>query len=221
MADYGLGRRPAADPRDGRHPMAAALGVVAPVLRSYRYWRTGPVLDQGSAPQCVGFAWRQWLSSAPLMTAGGPAASAIYSAAQLVDEWPGEAYDGTSVRAGAKVLQAEGRVGEYVWAGTVAEVKAWVLTRGPVVMGTDWYDGMFEPDVKGYVWPGGAVAGGHAYIVVGFRTDDPSVGKGSFRCLNSWGTGWGQSGRFWLYEDSLKMLLGQAGEACAAVEVRP
>jgi hypothetical protein len=97
----GLGRRHAPDARDTRHLMRRVVGdVPAYVLPSFRYYRTAQTLDQGPFPHCVGYSWRQWLSSAPLMTKTGPSAVEIYRQAQQVDEWPGEMYDGTSVRGG-------------------------------------------------------------------------------------------------------------------------
>lgn len=225
MVEYGLGRLQALDDRDWNHRMAAAL-VARPAIepvpwtRPWRYWAPGPTLDQGAEPQCVGYAWRQWLASTPVRTRTGPTAADIYTAAQLVDEWPGEGYAGTSVRAGAKVMQAQGRIAEYVWAETWQQVRDWLLARGPVVFGTNWYTGFFTPDQNGYVDATGSVEGGHAYLCIGFAPHDRAdpKGHGSFRFINSWGSGWGQRGRFWIDSEMVGMLLA-SGEACAAVEV--
>lgn len=219
--NYGLGRRPAPDPRDANYPLRAMLETPAsePALRSRRYWQSGPVLDQGQTPQCVGFAWRNWLNCAPIMDrpASGPAPDVLYREAQDVDEWPGNAYDGTSVRAGAKAMQAHGYLTSYVWSTSAEEVATFVLTRGPVVLGTEWRRGMFQPGPDGVVRVTAAdpVVGGHAYLVLGYART-----RGLFRCFNSWGLGWGQRGRFWLSGEDLQGLLTRDGEACAGLEQR-
>lgn len=209
----GLGRLPAADARDRQYLMRELVPAEVSLPDRY-YYRTGVVLDQGDTPTCVGHAWRQFLSSALLMSKSGPDAFAIYHAAQLVDEWPSEDYAGTSVRAGARVLKAMGRLREYRWAWHVNDVKTWLLAgKGTVVLGTDWYDGFGEPDRHGFVHMSGRVRGGHAFLAVGY-----SDKLGAFRCLNSWGAEYGQRGRFWLPGEYLEKLINDNGEACTAVE---
>lgn len=214
--EYQLGRLPAVDERDSKYPMRKALGP-EPVsfLRFWRFWRTGQVLDQGAQPHCVGFAWRQFLQSAPMMTTEAPNGNEIYHEAQKLDEWPGEDYDGTSVRGGAKALsQSWHHVKSYVWAQSPDELKAWVLTKGPVVVGTNWYSSMFDVNPLGEVSVTGYPVGGHAYLIVGYNRITRR-----YRCLNSWGKGWGQGGRFWMKDkDMHDLLFVDGGEACAAIE---
>lgn len=210
--DYGLGRLPSVDLRDKNFPMKLAL--VQQTLPTYKYWKTGPVLDQGNQPFCVGYSWRQWLTTAPLMTRSGPDAPTIYHEAQVNDEWPGEDYDGTSVRGGAKALEIRGHIATYLWATTKTELTEWVLTKGPAVVGTWWYSSMFTPNADGFVFPSGSLEGGHAYIIIGYN----SLSK-VYRCMNSWGSSWGQKGRFWIKEDDMHQLIfDEDGEACAAIE---
>lgn len=214
--EYGLGRRVASDPRDFNYlaRQVLALPLKPPSPRSSPYYRTGRVLDQGSTPQCVGYSWRQWLSSAPIMSKGGPDASLVYREAQLVDEWPGQDYDGTSVRAGAKVLHALGHIHSYWWGFNSVTVRDWILDGwGTVVLGINWYEAMFHPDNDGCIEPRGPLRGGHALLCVGY-----SAGRKAFRLINSWGEGWGQKGRCWLRAQDLDLLLEQQGEACMAVE---
>ena len=41
----------------------------------------------------------------------------------------------------------------------------------------------------------------------------------AYRALNSWGTEWGQDGRFWVRQDDMRALLEDlAGEASSAIE---
>jgi hypothetical protein len=215
MSDYGLGRLPAVDDRDRAFRMEAVLPL-GEVLPAYYYYSTGLVLNQGNQPHCVGFAWRQWLTSGLTVNRGGPDAPSIYHAAQLIDEWPGEGYAGTSVRAGAKVLAKQGYVAEYRWTWSAPVLSAWLLSkRGPVVLGTTWTADMFTPNRAGIIRPTGPSVGGHAYLCIGYNRT-----RGAFRCINSWGKSWGQSGRFWLLGEDMQRLLDDAGECCTAGEVR-
>lgn len=206
----GLGRLPAADERDFQFQMS----IAAQELPEYKYYSTGPILDQGPYPYCVGYAWRQWLSSALLKTKTGPKAEDIYHEAQKIDEWPGEDYAGTSVRAGVKYLKSVGHISTYLWAYNVETIQSWILSgQGTVVVGTMWYNGMFTPDENGYIHPTGPEAGGHAYLLAGYSRD-----RDAFRVVNSWGRAWGQSGRAWISSADMATLIAQDGEAAAAVE---
>ena len=217
MTDYGLGRRPAPDERDHAYPMA--LAVPRTTTRTRRYWNaSGWWGDQGRKPQCVGYAWTHWLEDGPV-THDAPVPIVdpgwLYREAQLVDEWPGEDYDGTSVRAGAKVLQAKGLVGNYLWAESLRDVELALLESGPVVVGTAWYESMFEPDRSGRISIGGGVVGGHAYLLDGVNS-----ARRSIRLKNSWGRTWGRRGFATLSFDDLARLLAEDGEACLATELR-
>lgn len=206
----GLGRLPAADERDFQFQMS----IAAQELPTHKYYSTGPILDQGPYPYCVGYAWRQWLSSSLLKTKTGPKAEDIYHEAQKVDEWPGEDYAGTSVRAGVKYLKSVGHISTYLWAYNVETIQSWILSgQGTVVVGTMWYNGMFTPDENGYIHPTGPEAGGHAYLLAGYSRD-----RDAFRVVNSWGRAWGESGRAWISSADMATLIAQDGEAAAAVE---
>lgn len=210
--EHALGRLYVPDERDKAYPMRALVSAESP--RKWRYHRTGPVLDQGNKPHCVGASWQQWLASDPIRTYG-PKMADIYHAAQKIDEWPGEGYAGTSVRAGVQVLEGLGYVEGYHWAWDAATVADFVLSKGTVVLGTNWYEQMFMPDKKGLIYPSGANRGGHAYLCVGYNSI-----RGLFRILNSWGEAWGEKGRAWIQGEDLARLLSEDGEACAAVEKR-
>ena len=213
MAEYTLGRLNIPDERDRSYPMRTLLPKAVPIGSS-KTWYTRKVLDQGSQPRCVAYAWAGWQIASPTRTYLHTDTSWLYNEAQKVDDWPGENYDGTSVRAGAKVLQDLNRIGEYRWANSIIDIHQWLISRGTVVLGTSWHRSMFEPDSKGYIHPDGDIVGGHAYLCIGY-----SYSRKAFRCLNSWGPGWGQKGRFWVGWTDLQGLLADDGEACAAVEV--
>lgn len=208
--DYGLGRRVSVDQRDQRYLMTDHLTAVPE--RSWRYWYPGPTLDQGTTPQCVGYSWSQWLMTSPTRTKDGPAPSAIYHEAQERDIWPGNNYDGTSVRAGAKALEERGHIERYVWAFDAKTVADWILTTGSVVAGLTWTERMFTPDRDGFIYPDGRTVGGHAILLIGVNMNDEKI-----RIQNSWGQ-WGQNGRAWIRFQDFADLLADGGECCAAIE---
>jgi hypothetical protein len=216
MPEYGLGRLPAADPRDRLFLMSAPS--VPPTRTSRSWYDLGWWGDQGARPYCVGYSWAHFIEDSP-QTHPDPGKSAwvqpdeIYHAAQLIDEWPGENYDGTSVRAGAKYLHQAGYIKEYRWAFDPTTVAHNVLEVGPVVVGTNWYSSMFNPDPKGRLSLTGSVVGGHAYLINGYNRKTKL-----FRIKNSWGRAWGVNGRALLHFDDLAQLLAEDGEACMAVE---
>jgi hypothetical protein len=172
---------------------------------------------------CVGHAFKQFLTAEPVPGKEGrnlPTPAQIYHAAQKIDEWPGPPppYAGTSVRAGAKVLERLGLIYEYRWARDVEMLRNYVLTRGPVVVGTVWYGGMTDPKRVGgdfYLDPKGEFQGGHAYVLSGYDRK-----RHAFALVNSWGTRWADGGRAWVDFDVMDQLLfAMNGEAVSAMEV--
>lgn len=218
MTDKGLGRRAAPDARDRLYPMRSVLPARLPA-RTWRYWNAdGWWGDQGATPHCVGYAWTHYVEDGP-RTWSGPAPiidpDELYAEAQTVDEWEGEDYDGTSVRAGAKILQEGGWIAEYRWAMSLRDVLDALLHVGPVVVGTVWYESMFTPDEHGLmlVDPASGVAGGHAYVLNGANER-----RRRARMKNSWGRAWGRRGYAEIAYDDLERLLADDGEACLAIE---
>jgi hypothetical protein len=148
-------------------PMPVILGINwyeafdYPELRNSRYWirdsnlggvlgghaicvkpamLTDPLVwwdfyDQGYEGSCVGFSESRAKSLVDRTRYGG---RWLYKEAQEIDEWPGEDYEGTSVRAGLEVLRTRGhrrlingvlqveRLGDgiaaYRWATSVDEI---------------------------------------------------------------------------------------------------
>jgi len=217
--DHGLGRRYAYDGRDKLYSVAARLRPLELSERLYRYWNpAGWWGDQGYLPHCVAFAWTHWLEDGPV-TQPGPAPvinpAVLYAEAQRIDEWEGEDYDGTSVRAGAKCLKKAGFVSEYRWATSLEQVVQTLLELGPMVVGTNWYRGMSEPDDAGFMSVDGPNDGGHAWLLNGVN-----VKKGVIRMKNSWGRNWGNNGMAFVSLEDMARLIAEDGEACIATEVR-
>lgn len=230
MTDHGLGRLPAPDARDRGYAIRAALPEAVALPDHHYFWDSGWWGDQGQDPHCVAFAWMHWVEDAPITrpeTKGYPLIEpeVVYNAAQLVDEWEGENYAGTSVRAGAKVLQTLGLIAEYRWAFSVDEVLASLASESPVVLGVDWFASMLHTDSQTdadgtrrqrlVVDQASGVIGGHALIANGYNLAGRVV-----RLKNSWGRDWGDKGRAWITFDDLQVLLNRHGEACIGLEQR-
>lgn len=217
MSDPRLGRRFSPDDRDKQFSVRSRLTLGPHVSTRHYWWAHGWWGDQGATPRCVAYAWTHWLEDGPTKHPGPPPVvdpGVLYHEAQLLDEWPGEDYDGTSVRAGAKALQARGLISGYEWATTLDEVINTLLQVGPLVVGTNWYSTMFNPDEAGFIHVGGYVEGGHAYLL-----DGVSTSAEYFRMKNSWGRSWGNQGFALISFADFERLLREDGEAALAVEV--
>lgn len=182
--------------------------------RKRRRWPSRWFADQADTPACVGFAAARLLEAAPIRQFVAPAG--VYALAQHVDEWEGTDYDGTSVRAGAKVLSLLGFLAEYRWAWELDPIIGHLQEAGPVLFGLNWYAPMCEPNKEGIIVPSGAVAGGHAILA-----DEIDLRRELVGLNNSWGRRWGLDGRCYLHLDHLARLLREDGEACCGVEAKP
>ena len=208
------------DPRDFQYPMRSLLPS-APSARVSRYWNQSLWWgDQGQTPQCVAYASVAWLEDGPVTQARMPHPivdpDVLYHECQLYDEIPGTDYDGTTTRGAMKAMQARGFIQSYHWALTIDDVLQWVLERGPVLIGTNWYSTMMEPDDAGIIHVGGRVVGGHETVLNGVNQH-----VGLFRGKNSWGRDWGRHGNYYIGTADLERLLAEDGEMCVAVEQRP
>ena len=217
-----LGRQYVEDNRDSNFPIEGLLEAAVkinplPKITS-RYWDdNGWWGDQGKTPQCVGFAWAHWLEDGPIPQSGvAPIISPkiIYEGAQRLDEWPGENYNGTSVRGGVKFLQQQGKISNYFWTTNIDTLIDTILMLGPVVVGTNWYTNMFYPNSLGIISATGRIAGGHAYVVNGVDTT-----KKLFKIKNSWGRRWGKMGSAYISFNDMSKLLREYGEVCIATEI--
>src|SRR6185295_8530332 len=166
----GLGRLYAPDTRDHQHLLSAAAVTPTPARPKTKTWRLLWHGDQGETPHCVGFAWYGLLRSSPILNQR-PLPDPIYAAAQQYDEYPGEDYDGTSVRGGAKALQKKfNELATYGFAFALDDALNWMGHEGPTVWGINWYEGMDSPDPKtGLVHVTGAIRGGHAIVCLGYN----------------------------------------------------
>lgn len=217
----GLGRLVQKDKRNLEHPMPKKA-VAAGVRR--RMWNAGEVLDQGNEPACVGYAGYGWLQAGPVTNRAMKLSPLdLYHLAQDFDEWPGSDYEGSSTLGLMKALQGKGYIGEYVWAADAATLSAWLLTTGPVLVGTNFYEGMANPNHSDdFMTLTGEVLGGHEYFLIGVDLDEkcPDGSRGAARMINSWSRSWSSNGRAWLALTDLDRLLQQDGEAVTATEIK-
>lgn len=224
--DPRLDRAPQFDVRSRNFGMAAVFEDAPKKYKARPYtWSVAAHLDQGPDGACVGFGWTHELIARPaVVDVDVSFARWLYKTAQKYDPWPGENYSGTSVLAGAKVLNkmppamAEGRglIGEYRWIfGDLDDLVKTIGYFGPVVFGTNWYNGMFTPTKDLLLKPTGGVAGGHCYLVTGV---DPKTKQ--LRVHNSWGEDWGEGGDAFLTFDDAIRLLNEDGECCVAARRR-
>lgn len=207
-AERTFDRLPEFDPKSRLFPIRSL--VAGNPIRGYT-WRCDANLNQGREGACVGFSWAHELAARPVPVRGltNDKARSIYFEAQRVDEWEGETYEGTSVLAGAKVLQRQGLIGEYRWAFGLTDLLLALGYKGPAVLGLNWHEGMFEPDNNGFIHPTGQVLGGHAIMANAVSKTGRYV-----RLHNSWGPDWGQNGSAKISWDDLDILLREQGEAC-------
>lgn len=211
----GLGRFVAPDERDEKYLLRELSGTPSLAsLPEYRYHYSPWCLDQGNQPQCVGFSTKTMLLNGPVQQKNpDPTPADLYFYAQRNDEWPGEDYGGTSVRAGMKAAAYYGKLAEYRWAFTLDDAVRWLLMNGPLVVGFDFYEGMAQPDRDYFMHPTGNLQGGHAFGLIGANRVQKKV-----RVLNNWGTAWSDRGRAWLSFDALEFLINSNGETACATE---
>lgn len=201
-------------------PLFAAEDLREPRSYSWAYTQ----LDQGREGACTGFSVTMEAAARPAPYFGDPVrqppdlasldriARDTYRRAQELDEWPGEEYEGSSVLAAMKAGQEQGWYDEYRWAlgpGPEAAAQDVIMALGyfgPVVMGTYWFEDMYEPvGEEGFLDATGEPIGGHAYVLTRYSKRYDAVWT-----PNSWG-GHGQG---WIRRADLVKLLDMDGEAC-------
>lgn len=208
--NFSHGFRQLPDERDAKFPLSKVLGSVKPKVMS-RFHKAGMILNQGSAPACVGFSCQQLLQSEPVPQKG-KSGSWIYREAKKIDEF-GPSVDGTSIRAGMNVLRANKLIDAYFWAKSSQQVIDYLLRYGPVVAGTPWYSGMNRTGSNGIVKISGKSEGGHAWLIVG-----ANLRTGLLHAVNSWGAEYGIFGHFSIAMSDFDLLMQRGGVAAAAIE---
>jgi hypothetical protein len=172
--------RGALGPRRGGHAICAEFGGGPDSTGWHSFY------DQGSEGACVGFAWSRAMS---LLNRRRYDAAWLYGAAQRIDEWDGESYAGTSVRAAADILSTLGHR----------------AVRGGRARGERPEEG-----IAVYRW---ATSVDEVHAALG---DEQADRLGAIPLLNSWGVKYPQ--RVWLPDETLERLLREDGEAAVPTD---
>jgi hypothetical protein len=195
----------------GRHlehdPMSRAFAFRAPAtvtLHSVRHTRRIPALDQGQVGSCTGNALVHALSADPFLATYAPTqtfeeglAQSFYHVATTLDAWAGEWPSddtGSSGLAVAKGAQQYNWISGYQAILDFNSALAALMAR-PVIVGQRWYSSFDNPAASGEVTrtTSASVRGGHETCF-----DELDVARQRVWFTNSWGPGWGLSGRAWM-----------------------
>lgn len=216
----GFGRVPHFDPRNNDYRIRA-LAAPAPIAITSRYWNASALwLDQGNTSACTAYSLLHYMADGPVTHRGAnplAAADAVYRLIQSIDRAEGRDYGedgGGTMLAQSKAAVSVGWYGEYRWGYTLDELVRAVLTVGPVLMGTNWYQGQMDTDSAGRVHVTGSVVGGHAWVINGVNTL-----KETARLKNSWSRDWGVNGHATISFRDLNRLISEDGEVVLAREL--
>lgn len=221
--------------RLGRHiehdDRSRAFSVSPPAkaakLKTVLWPHTAPVLNQGQVGSCTGNAMAQLINTdawkIPRAKIKGKGqwmseqdAVRLYSQATALDDVEGTyppTDTGSSGLAVSKAAKNAGYCSSYRHAFGLNAMLA-ALQLHPVIVGTTWTNQMFNPNRQGFVKPAGAPVGGHEYLCLGCDVD-----KEFLTFLNSWGSGWGYTGRFYISFDDFNTLLQDQGDVTVPIPV--
>lgn len=214
------------DAKSAEYPAKGVLFAADAPLGSQWWWRPGP-FDQGNSSSCTSQSASGAIVTVPTRFARKAAVRDVvlkedyrlgfYTDIQRHDEWEGEepTYQGSSVLAAAKTAKLRGLIDEYRWGFGLQEVLQILSNHGAVVLGTNWYSSMFDPvgsRARLDITDVATNEGGHAYEIHGINVRRKVVAG-----TNSWGTGWGNKGRFEMAWETLDRLLHEDGEAVTYV----
>lgn len=236
VGGHGLGRRVSAVrpfPRLLRPPTLTNTFTVNQRLDvPYQYI---PKYDQRAEGSCVGYAW-SWAMS--ILNRRFYAARKLYLEAQFHDTWsdtPPE--EGTSIVAGAQVLQTQGHwrfargltfplalaegIVSFREATTVDDLRWAIGNHIPAVLGIDWHASFDAPEwvdvgaggPRWWIGRGilGPIRGGHAICCCGARDDLDAI-----TLINSWGYDYPRTVQ--MPYATVQKLLDDGGEALIPVD---
>lgn len=218
-----LDHHPGPEHRDERNRRFGIARLVSEVPTGSKFWTPGPnLLDQGSTGHCGAFAAANEAQASPIRVRGisDAWAHAFYYEIKdrRLDPWGRE--DGTSTQAVMQLGQLRNLWAGYAWAFNLDDLYR-QLEVGPVLCGTPWLSGMFEPNSDGVIRATGSDEGGHLWLCTGRYVDYISPSQRRYgpgiRVRNSWGP-WGRNGSVFLpAEDAKHVIFGLDGECGAPV----
>lgn len=162
-ADLRLGRLAEFDSRSLNYPIRELTAKTARIFS--QEWKIRQRLNQGQTPRCVGYSIAEEIGMQPYYHNVTPfLADVIYQEAQKIDAWSKTKHDGTSNLAGMEIARKLGFIVEYRWAlkpDPIDDICKALANIGPVVLGVNFYEGMYTPDIEGVVHISGYLVGGH------------------------------------------------------------
>ena len=194
-AQYGLGHIPGPP-----LPIEYAAPAVA-LPATYSRTVNAPVLNQGSEPWCEPYT----AATGRVITQPPVGQDTAWSETDLATR-TGASPNGTTTAKIEAVLLSPGAlcdagpdsgkrkpVASCQNISSLSALKTALMAEQFVGLAVNWYESWFTPKADGTLPPPDYVAGGHIFAVVGW--DDA---RAALHCQNSWGTGWGVGGFFWL-----------------------
>lgn len=190
---------------------------------------TAPISDQGEVGACTGFTALDVMNNhlfagnrkhATGSTALLPNAKGLdfYHQATVKDGIPSNTYpgvdEGSSGLGAVKGLKSEKFVTAYTHGFSMTDFLT-ALQHQPVMVGTTWTSGMFDPDKKGLIRPTGSDDGGHEYGAFGY---DPATTLIKWR--NHWTPEWGIKGRFYMLAADFEKLLADQGDVTVPTPIK-
>jgi hypothetical protein len=203
-----LGRHVEHDVRSWNFPAEQA-----PKVQSVQHASVGLPLDQGSIGSCTANALCGAMDSAP-DNAGGQTfdESKAVQLYELETKLEGKPYPpndpGGSGLMVCKAAKQLGWIKSYSHAFGIHHALGALVLR-PVITGIDWYTSFDTPDPQGLVQiaPGAKVRGGHEVVADGIDAPNELVWF-----WNSWGTSFGDGGRFCMSFATWEQLLSNQGD---------
>jgi hypothetical protein len=226
----GLGRIQHHDPRN----LGYAHGVLPKAaIQSVTWPRHTPILDQGQLGSCTANALTGALGTdsagrtataqvtvkadskgifkAGTYTLDEDFAVLAYQLNTRLDDIEGQYKPddtGSSGPACGKTAKALGLASGYTHAFSYDAMRS-ALQSGPVLIGIDWYNSMFDPKPDGQIVVDktSGLAGGHELLIREYDADRDIAWAD-----NSWGRSWGINGRGYFKGAHLRMLLSDGGD---------
>lgn len=228
IGDHLLGRVVNHDPRSKNYPVQPRR-MLRP--RSRKHEIRKPALNQKDIGSCVGHTCAQWLNTTVAslnrkrgFMPGRPAnrskyltdddARTLYAAATRHDEfwgiYPPDDF-GSSGLGGAKAMKQYGFITEYRHVFDFETLLS-VVIETPVMVGINWYSGMYDPNSRGIIRPTGSLCGGHEILIRGVDFMDKF-----FRLRNHWSPEWGIKGDCYISFDDMQRLLKEEGDVTVPI----
>lgn len=211
-----LGRHVVHDDRSWLYPAAMAAD-----LRTVMHRTHYKPFHQGDIGMCTGVSAVEMLMTEPFWRKDRVLdldnAQSIYAAASKVDGIRGVFPPddvGSSGLAVMKICKKRRYIREYRHTfGFDQALRALVLR--PVIAGVNWYEGFDKPSRSGECKLGGDVRGGHEVVLDGIDVERKRVWG-----HQSWGSEWGENGRFFWSFTTFEQLLHEEGDVTTAVPVQ-